>query len=259
MKHRHSKKSSRSEEILYGRQPVMEALRAKRRTIHELCLLRTAKASPRLDEITSEAHSRKIPVRKVDRNQLDEMTSDGNHQGVALRASSYPYLEMDDLLGYLRKRESDPLVLLLDHIEDVQNVGSLLRAVDAAGVDAVVLPSRRAAGITPAAVRASAGAAEHVKACLVSSFMGALKILQDEGIRFACLESLPDAQTYTDADLTGALGLIVGSEGKGVTKQAREYCDTILKIPMSGKVSSLNAAQAGAITLFEIQRQRNLK
>lgn len=258
MKHRSNKKSQ-TEEILYGRQPVIEALRAKRRTMHELCLLRTAKATAGLDEIISEVRSRKIPVRKLDRNQLDEMTSGGNHQGVVLRASSYPYLAIDDLLGYLRKRTADPLLLLLDHIEDVQNVGSILRAADAAGVDAVVLPSRRAAGITPAAVRASAGAAEHVKACLVSSFMGTLKILQDEGIRFACLESLPEAQTYTDADLTGSLGLIVGSEGKGVTKQAREYCDTILRIPMGGKVSSLNAAQAGAITLFEIQRQRNLK
>lgn len=245
-------------ELLYGRQPVIETLRAKRRTIYELHILATAKPSLELNNILAECRKKKVTVKKVHRKQLDDMTSGANHQGIALLVSKYPYLTIDDLISYLRKRNHAPLLLMLDHIEDPQNLGSLLRAADAAGVDAVVLPDKRAAGITPAAVRASAGAAEHVKACLVTGFISAMTALKNEGIRFVCLESRDDAVIYSDSDLTGPLGLVVGSEGKGLTREAIENSDVLLKIPMCGEVSSLNAAQAGAITLFEIQRQRRI-
>ncbi len=245
-------------ELLYGRQPIIECLRAKRRTMYELHILSTAKPSSMLDEILAEVRKKKIPMKQCNRRQLDDLTSDANHQGVVLRVSEYPYLSLTDLINFLRKREDDSLVLILDHIEDPQNVGSLLRAADAAGVDAVVLPAKRAAGITPATVKASAGAAEHVKVCLATSFIDCIKTLKKEGLRLAGLEA-DNSETYTQTDLTGPLALIVGSEGKGMSQKVRENCDTLLKIPMSGKVSSLNAAQAGVITLFEMQRQRNSK
>jgi 23S rRNA (guanosine2251-2'-O)-methyltransferase len=159
------------------------------------------------------------------------------------------------------EQNKESFFLFLDHLEDPQNVGSLLRTAEAAGVTGVVIPSHRAVGITPAVVRASAGAAEHMSIAQVPNLVRCMKLLKEErrGVWFAGLDAGEDAAPISEVDLTGPIGIVVGSEGKGMRRMVRETCDYIVKLPMCGKVSSLNAGVAGAIAMFEILRQRSVK
>jgi 23S rRNA (guanosine2251-2'-O)-methyltransferase len=147
-------------------------------------------------------------------------------------------------------------VLLLDHIQDPQNLGALLRTADSAGADAVVLPKRRAVGVTPAAVRASSGAAEHVKTALVANLGEVIRRLKESGFRVVGLDAAPGARLYHEADLAGPLALVVGSEGEGLQPMVRGLCDFLVRIPQLGRVASMNASAAGAVVMFEAVRQR---
>lgn len=243
-------------EILYGRQPVRETLRAGRRRIFKLLLAAGIKPTGIVGEIQALARQAGIPVQEVDRRELDRLGEEANHQGLAAEVSAYPYVALLDLLQAAREKGQPPFLLLLDHLQDPQNLGSLLRSAEAAGVHGVVIPGRRAAGVTPAAVRASAGAAEHVRVALVTNIVQAMKSLQAEGVWLAGLEVAPEAQLYTEADLSGPLGLVVGSEGQGLARLVRETCDFVVRLPLYGHVESLNAGVAGAIALYEARRQR---
>jgi 23S rRNA (guanosine2251-2'-O)-methyltransferase len=243
-------------EILYGRQPVRETLRAGRRQVFKLLQAQGIKPAGIVRQILTLAEQANIPVQAVDRRELDKLGGEVNHQGLAAEVSGYPYMDLAALLDITQQASEPPFLLLLDHIQDPQNLGSLLRTAEAAGVHGVVLPSRRAAGVTPAAVRASAGAAEHVRVALVANLVQAMDRLKTEGIWLAGLEALPDAQLYTQIDLSGPLGLVVGSEGQGLTRLVQQTCDFLLKLPMLGTVESLNAGVAGAIALYEVRRQR---
>jgi 23S rRNA (guanosine2251-2'-O)-methyltransferase len=243
-------------EILYGRQPVRETLRAGRRQVFKLLLAHGIKPTGIVGEILTLAEQANVPVQAVDRRELDKLGGEANHQGLAAEVSGYPYLDLAALLDATLHASEPPFLLLLDHIQDPQNLGSLLRTSEAAGTHGVVLPSRRAAGVTPAAVRASAGAAEHVRVAMVANLVQAMERLKTEGIWLAGLETLPDAQLYTQIDLSGPLGLVVGSEGQGLTRLVRETCDFLVKLPMLGTVESLNAGVAGAIALYQVRHQR---
>lgn len=243
-------------ELLYGRQPVRETLRAGRRQVFGLLLAQGIQPTGIVAEILSLAQRVKIPVRYLDRQEMDRLSGEANHQGLAAEVSAYPYTELADLLIVAREAGQPPFLLLLDHILDPQNLGSLLRSADAAGVHGVVLVRRRAAGVTPVVVRASAGAAEHVRVAQVPNLAQAMKSLKAEGVWLAGLEARTDARLYTEADLKGALGLVVGSEGGGLGRLIQESCDFLIRLPMRGQVGSLNAAVAGAIALYEAQRQR---
>lgn len=245
-------------EILYGRQPVYEMLKAGRRQVEKAYLLKSAKSSEDMNAIHAGLSKTGAGITEVDRKELDKITADSNHQGVAVRVSGYPYMAESKLMERAGDTAHPPLLLVLDHIEDPQNLGSLLRTADAAGVDAVIIPKDRASGVTPAAVRASAGAAEHVAVCMVTNLVQTMKNLKDRGLWFTGLEGVPEATPYTESDFSGAVGLVVGSEGKGLGRLVRENCDFLVKLPRLGKVSSLNAAIAGAITLFEIRRRRDV-
>ena len=238
-------------EVLYGRQPVHETLRAGRRQVHKLLLAQGIKPGGIVGRILGLAKQARVPVKVVERRDLDKLGGEVNHQGLAAEVSGYPYVYLDALVD-----GESPFLLLLDHIQDPQNLGSLLRTADAAGLHGVVIPRRRAAGVTPAAVRASAGAAEHVRVAQVSNLVQAMETLKEAGVWFAGLEALPQAQLYTQADLSGPLGLVVGSEGEGLARLVRETCDFVIRLPMQGQVGSLNAAVAGAIALYEARRQR---
>ena len=251
-------RENESRETLYGRQPVREALRAGRREIFRICMLRDPRPSPDLDEIRQWAARRGVPVRETDRGELERIADGGNHQGVAVEASAYPYAEFDALLAAPAEKRNPPLLLLLDHVEDPQNVGSLLRTAEAAGVSGVALPVDRAAAVTPAAVRASSGASEHLRICRVVNLVRAMNALKEQGVWLAGLEMAPEAKPLAETDLTGPIGLVVGSEGHGMGRLVRETCDHVVYIPMFGKVSSLNAGVAGGIALFEIRRQREV-
>lgn len=243
-------------EILYGRQPVRETLRAGRRQVFKLLQAQGVKPTGVVRQILTLAEQAHIPVQAVDRRELDKLGGEVNHQGLAAEVSGYPYMDLAALLDLSQRAGEPPFLLLLDHIQDPQNLGSLLRSADAAGAHGVVLPGRRAAGVTPAAVRASAGAAEHVPVALVANLVQAMQRLKTEGIWLAGLEALPDAQLYTQIDLNGPLGLVVGSEGQGLARLVRERCDYLIRLPMHGQVESLNAAVAGGIALYEVRRQR---
>ncbi len=244
-------------EWIYGRRPVHELLSAGRRHVYEVILPTGGRESPDVAELRALALKRGAGVRSLGRQELDTLTDGGNHQGVAVRTGSFPYIALDQAVHDVK---TDPLalVLLLDHVEDPQNVGSLLRTADAAGVTAVVLPEDRAAGITPAVVRASAGASEHLRVARVVNLVRAMAELKEAGMWLTGLDLGDDARPYTAIDWRGRMGLVVGNEGAGLGRLVREHCDFIASIPMRGRVASLNAGVAGAIALFEATRQRGI-
>jgi 23S rRNA (guanosine2251-2'-O)-methyltransferase len=243
-------------EILYGRQPVRETLRARRREVFKLLLAQGIKPAGVVHEILALAEQAGIPVQTVNRRELDKLGGEVNHQGLAAEVSGYPYVDLAEPMEASRQSDTPPFLLLLDHVQDPQNLGSLLRTAEAAGVHGAVIPTRRAAGVTPAAVRASAGAAEHVRVAQVTNLVRAMEQLKTEGVWMAGLEAVPGAQLYTEADLSGSLGLVIGSEGQGLARLVRETCDYLIRLPMLGQVESLNAAAAGGIVLYEARRQR---
>ena len=244
---------------LYGRRPVMEALRAGRRAFYELHVLegalRADAGDTDLAEICDLASAAGAAVVRADRRAFDNLLGPVNHQGVALRAGGYPYGDFDQLLRAVEE-DAQATVLVLDHIEDPQNVGSLLRTADASGVAGVILPEDRSAGVTPAAVRASAGASEHLCVVKVVNLARALDALKEAGCWMTGLDWGDDARDYTAIDFRGRCGLVVGNEGHGIGRLVREKCDFIASLPMQGQVSSLNAAVAGGIALYEVLRQK---
>ncbi len=243
-------------EIIYGRQPVRELLRAGRRTVAGLSLLQSGKPSPDLKEIEGLATRAGVPLDHASRKQLDQITNSGNHQGIMARASAYPYVDFGDLIEATKTGSQPAFVLLLDHIQDPQNLGSLLRTAEAIGVHGVIMPADRAAPVTPAAVRASAGAAEWMRVSVVTNLVRTMKVLKDEGLWLTGLEAVAEARDPADVDLTGPTGLVVGSEGKGLSRLVRENCDFFMKLPIQGHVSSYNASVAGAMAMYEVLRQR---
>jgi 23S rRNA (guanosine2251-2'-O)-methyltransferase len=243
-------------ETLYGRQPVRETLRAGRRQIFRVVMARENQFAAIVDRILALADRANVPVQMVDRRDMDKLGGEANHQGLAAEVSGYPYVHLEDLLETATNSDEPPFLLLLDHIQDPQNLGSLLRSAEAAGVHGVIIPHRRAAAVTPAAVRASAGAAEHVLVAQVPNLVRAMKSLQAQGVWLAGLEAHAQAELHTKVDLAGSVGLVVGSEGQGLARLVRETCDFLIRLPMHGQVESLNAAVAGAITLYEVRRQR---
>ena len=243
-------------EWLYGRNPVEEALAAGRRTCTEIVLPPGgADDDEQLRRIRDEARARRLVVRSMDRDQLDRLTRYGHHQGVALKTTGYPYVGFDEILAAAREDEN-ALVVVLDHLEDPQNLGSILRTVAAVGATGVVIPEDRACGVTPAAARASSGGAEHVKVAHVVNLPRAMAALKEAGCWFTGLDWGDDARPYTQVDFTGRVGLVVGAEGAGLTRLVRETCDFVGVLPMPGGFESLNAGVAAAVALYEIVRQR---
>jgi 23S rRNA (guanosine2251-2'-O)-methyltransferase len=245
-------------EFLYGRQAVVETLRAGRRKVFKLFVAENVQDKGTLAESLSLAARQGVPVQHVPRAQLDKLNL--GHQGIAAEVGGYPYTDLDAILSAGKNREGRQptplLVLVLDCVQDPQNLGTLLRTAEAAGVDGVIFPEHRAASITPAVVNASSGAVEHLRVARVTNVTNSLKALQEADVWIAGLEFVPEAQLYTQADLTGALALVVGSEGQGMSRLVKETCDFIIRLPMYGKVGSLNVAVAGSIALYEVLRQR---
>lgn len=245
-------------EWIYGRQPVIEALQAQRRKISEVILPPAEKGeAEEISWIRTTAHQNRIIVRTMDRKKLDGLTRGGHHQGVAAKTGGYPYVDFEDILAEVREDEN-AFVIVLDHLEDPQNVGSILRSACAAGATGVIVPADRSAGVTPAAVRASAGGSEYIKVARVVNIVRAMKQLQKEGMWFTGLDWGKDAKNYTQIDYKGRTGLVVGAEGSGISRLARETCDFIAVLPMIGEIESLNAGVAAAICMYEVLRQRKI-
>lgn len=256
-KHKGPRELCTGGEWIYGRNPVIEALRAGRRTFSEVVLPPPDKnEADELAVIRATARDRNIVVRTEDRKRLDLLTRGGHHQGVALKTSGYPYVAFEDILEDVRADEG-ATVVVLDHLEDPQNVGSILRTACAVGATGVILPEDRGCGVTPAAVRASAGVSEYLKVARVVNLVRAMKQLQEAGMWFTGLDWGEDAKAYTAIDFRGRAGLVVGAEGNGITRLVRETCDFIAELPMPGEIESLNAGVAAAVCLYEMLRQRS--
>jgi 23S rRNA (guanosine2251-2'-O)-methyltransferase len=241
-------------ERLYGRQPVRESLLAERRIFHRLLLARGLEERGILAEVVALARRAGIAVKRVPREELDQLR--GSHQGLAADVSPYPYVDWSQMLSLAKERSELPLILLLDLLQDPQNVGTLLRTAGAVGVHGVILQERRAVGITPAVVNSSAGAVEHLLVARVTNLVRTMKALQEAGLWLAGLEDRPEAQPYDQVDVDMPLGLVVGSEGRGMRRLVRETCDLLLRLPVRGRINSLNASVAGSVALYTAWRRR---
>ena len=242
-------------ETIYGRNAVCECLRAGRRRVYRLLLAQGVKETGPVTEIVTLAHQAGVAIETVERAALDRI-GPVNHQGIAAEVSAYPYTNLEEILTQAEKRDELPFLLLLDCLEDPQNLGTLLRTADVVGVHGVVIPKRRAVGITPAAANASAGATEHLRVTRVTNLARTIEKLKERGVWVVGLEDRPPARLYSQFDLNGPLALVVGSEGRGMRRLTLESCDVVIRLPMRGHIGSLNAAVAGSIALYEAWRQR---
>jgi 23S rRNA (guanosine2251-2'-O)-methyltransferase len=241
-------------EIIYGRQPVRECLRARRRHIHQLILAEGVSEKGVIAEILDLAAALKLPLKYVPRPQLDGIAK--VNQGVALEVAGYPYVEVAEILGRARKLGEQPLILALDHLQDPHNLGALLRTAEVVGTHGAVIPHRRAVKVTPAVVSASAGGSEHLRVAQVSNLGQTLKALKTQGLWVIGLVGHPDAQLYHQVDLDLPLVLVIGAEDQGLSRLVRETCDLLVRLPMSGQLESLNASVAGGIALYAVLAAR---
>jgi 23S rRNA (guanosine2251-2'-O)-methyltransferase len=235
-------------EIIYSRNAVYETLRAERRDIFKVELADNVQIKGRLAEIMALASRRKIQVVKAPRVRLDKIHE--NNQGIVAEVSKYPYVDLLDILEHARKKNERPFVLLLDSLNDPQNFGTLIRTAEAIGVHGVVIPLAHTVEVTPAVVNASSGASEHILIAQ-SNLSQAIDALKEENVWVVGLDQNGEAiGEKTQRHLTGAVALVVGSEGEGIRQLTRVKCDIVLKLPMRGRVESLNAAVAGSVALY---------
>lgn len=244
-------------EYIWGRNPVLETLRSSR-NVKRLFIAEGQREAPALLNILQEVTRQQIPLETVPRLRLDQLSQGAVHQGCLAVVEARRYASIDEILASARAKNADPFLLILDAIQDVNNLGSLLRTAEAAGVHGVILPRHQAAEITATIVKTSAGATEHLLIAQETNLTRTLEALKKEQIWVIGLVGETKTR-YDQADLTGPLALVVGNEGKGISRLVREHCDVLVRLPMYGQINSLNAAVAGSIALYEALRQRTQK
>jgi 23S rRNA (guanosine2251-2'-O)-methyltransferase len=240
-------------ELLHGRHAVLEALRADRRQLYRLWVEGEASQQPGgiVGEILAAAKRTNLPVRYLQGGMFDKFRHEQvNAQGVALETGDYPYVEWEECLAAAKQRQEQVLLLILDHLQDPQNLGTLIRTAEAIGVHGILMPDRRAARITAAVSNASAGAVEHMRVAQVTNLNRTIDELKERNVWVAGLDGDPSVPTARQVRLDGPLAIVVGSEGEGLSRLTRERCDFLVRLPMRGKVESLNAAVAGSIVLY---------
>ncbi len=241
-------------EYIWGRNPVLETLHSPRR-IQRILLAEGQREAPVVNTIVSEAEQRQIPVEVVPRTRLDQLSRGAVHQGCIAQVAERKYASIEDILALAESKNEPPFLLVLDAIQDVNNLGSLIRTAEAAGMHGIVIPEHRAAEVNATVVKTSAGATEHLLIAQETNLSRAIDTLKKHNVWVIGLAG--EAKTlYTQADLRGPLALVVGNEGKGIARLVREHCDLLIRLPMHGQINSLNAAIAGSITVYEALRQR---
>jgi 23S rRNA (guanosine2251-2'-O)-methyltransferase len=239
--------------FICGINPVLEALRARPDQIEELLLL--PGDHRRLEEVEGLARAAGVKIQSGSHERLTRLSEGASHQGVVARVNDFKYAELLDLTERAREAGRVPLIVLLDGVSDPHNLGAIVRSAHALGADGVVIPQDRAASVTPVVAKASAGAIEHCPVARVVNLSRAIGELQREGLWVVA--AAPDgAEAIGSADLTGPLALVLGAEGAGLRPLVRRHCDRVLRIPMEGRLGSLNASAAAAIALYEVARQR---
>lgn len=244
------------EDLLFGRNTVLEALRSGR-GMNRL-LVAEGNREGQSAEIITLAKERGIPVQYVERTRLEALVGDVCHQGVLAQVAPVAYAAIEDLLERAENCGEPPFLILLDELEDPHNLGALMRTADAAGVHGILLPRRRSVPLNATVAKTSAGAVEYVPVARIGNVVQTMKSLKERGIWIAGAD-MEGSLDYYEADLTGPLALVVGSEGRGMSRLAKETCDFLVRIPMRGRINSLNASVAGAILMYEAMRQRMMK
>lgn len=238
--------------VIEGRNAVLEAFRAGK-TVDKLFVLEHIKESS-MNTILREAKKQDTVIHYVKKERLEQMSETGKHQGVIAYIAAYEYATVDEILKKAEEKGELPFVVILDDIEDPHNLGAIIRTANLAGAHGVIIPKHRAAGLTAAAVKASAGAINYTPVAKVTNISKTIEELKDKGLWFVCADM--DGTTMYDLDLTGAIGLVIGNEGKGVSRLVKEKCDFVASVPMFGDIDSLNASVAAGVLSYEIVRQR---
>lgn len=239
-----------------GRNSVLELLESEK-DINKIYISNGEKQGS-INKIVGKAKSKGIVLVEVDKNKLDEMSQTGNHQGVIAIVPPFEYCEVDDILDEAKMRKEDAFILILDGIEDPHNLGAIIRTAETAGVHGVIIPKRRAVAVNGTVNKSSAGAVEHMKIARVNNINDTIKYLKDNGLWVIGTDG--NAQKYYyEQDLTGPVALVIGSEGFGMSRLVEENCDILVKIPMKGKITSLNASVSAGIVTYEIVKQREKK
>ena len=238
--------------VIEGRNAVIEAFRAGK-PIDRLFLQDGVQDGP-IQTIKREARKQDTMIRFVAKERLDQLSETGKHQGVIAYTAAYEYVDVADILAAARSKNEPPFIILLDNIEDPHNLGAIIRTANVAGAHGVIIPKNRAAGLTATVARTSAGALNYTPVAKVTNLGKTIEELKKEGLWFVCADM--NGTTMYQLDLTGPIGLVVGSEGEGVGRLVREKCDFIASIPMKGDIDSLNASVAAGVLAYEIVRQR---
>lgn len=243
-----------NEFTIEGRNAVIEAFRAGK-TIDRVYIQDGCQDGPVLT-IKREARKQDTLIKYVTKERLDQMSETGRHQGVIACAAAYAYAEVEDMLALARKKDEPPFLFLLDNIEDPHNLGAIIRTANLAGAHGVIIPKNRAAGLTAAVARTSAGALNYTPVAKVTNLAKTIEELKEKGLWFVCADM--DGTRMYDLDLKGPIGMVIGSEGEGVGRLVKEKCDMTASIPMKGDIDSLNASVAAGVLAYEIVRQRIL-
>ena len=243
----------RYEELtIEGRNAVLEAFRSGK-TIDKLYILDRCHDGP-VNSILRESKKQQTVVKFVPKDRLDAMSQTGKHQGVIALAAAYNYASVEDILENARKKEEPPFIFILDNIEDPHNLGAIIRTANLAGAHGVIIPKNRAAGLTAVVARTSAGALNYTPVAKVTNIAKTIEELKKEGMWFVCADM--DGEVMYHLDLKGAIGLVIGNEGDGVSRKKKKKCDFVASIPMKGDIDSLNASVAAGVLAYEIVRQR---
>lgn len=241
-----------TENKIEGRNAVLEAFRSGK-TVDKLYILDGCQDGP-VRTIAREARKHDTIINYVKKERLDQLSETGKHQGVIAVAASYEYATVEDILNKAKEKGEPPFILLLDNIEDPHNLGAMIRTANLAGAHGVIIPKRRAVGLTASVARTSAGALNYTPVAKVTNLKAVMEQLKKEGMWFVCADM--GGTAYYELDLKGSIGLVIGNEGEGVSRLVKENCDFVASIPMKGDIDSLNASVAAGILAFEISRQR---
>lgn len=241
-----------NEMYVAGRNPVLELLKSEKQ-IDKLYVLK-GELKGSITKIIGIAKDRKIVVQQVDKTKLDSMAQGNAHQGVVALVTGFVYSSVDEILAIAKARGEKPFVVVLDGIEDTHNLGAIIRTAECAGVHGVIIPKRRSAMVNQTVYKSSAGAVEHMKIAQVSNIVQTMEELKAKGLWLYGADAEAE-KSYSDTEMTGSIGIVIGGEGKGLSRLVKDKCDVLVSIPMKGKISSLNASNAASILIYEAVRQ----
>lgn len=244
------------EDLVLGRNAVIEALKSDT-TIEYLCVSK-GDLEGSIKVVLSLAKDKNVVIKEVDRRKLNEMCGGANHQGVIAKVTPFKYSEVTDIINRAKRKGEDPFIVILDEIEDPHNLGSIIRTAELCGVHGIIIPKRRNVGVTPTVYKCSAGAIEHMRIAKVTNINATIDQLKEEGIWIYGADI--DGKDFSyNTNFSGSCALVIGSEGRGISKLTLKKCDVLVKIPMIGKINSLNASVAGGIMMYEVLKGRLTK